>query len=643
MRLSRQLTLLLAILVLLLFIGTFAIALHNARTYLAAQLASHAQDAATSLGLSLTGRLADGDLALVRSSTDALFDSGDYLQVRVEDLAGEPWADRRAALQLAGVPAWFVAWIPLDTPLRQADLLQGWRRVGRVLVRSHPGHAYQQLWSTAQEALAWHVAAAVLAMLVGTIGLRLLLRPLTEVERQAEAVCNREFPIITRVPFTLEFRRVAMAMNRLSAKVRQMLADAEQLATRLREQAFLDPVTGLANRRQFMEILEHRVTDPEGMAGGLILIGLRDFKAYNQNYGYPAGDRLLTACGALLSDQLRGLGRASTAHLSGADFAVLLEDVNPPDFATAARRLAAGLAGLYGRIDLPSADVGHVGAVYFHGQDASQFLSAADAVLREARRTGANACVVSLEATDAVAERPAGVWRRELAAALAAQRLRLVRQPVLACDGRLLHREVYVRLPDPDSPQVLIPARRFLPLAEEAGLAPTLDRFVLERVLAAPDPLGEDVPVAVNLAPASLRDFALLDWLAGRLGRDSGPNLILEVSEYGATSCVDDLAAWIARLAPLGVAFTLDQFGRGFSGFEFLRGLRAGTLKVDGSFVCDLDKNPDNQFYLQVLCEIAHGLDMQVIAEAVETEAAWQLLPALGLDGGQGHWLGAPR
>lgn len=643
MRLSRQLILLVTLLIVLLFVGSFSINLNNARAYLATQLASHAQDAATSLGLSVTSHLAEGDQAVAQSMADALFDRGDYLDIRIEQLDGEALVDRSAELRVPGVPAWFVQLVPLDTPLGEAELMRGWRQAGRVLVRSHPGYAYEQLWATARESLLWYGLAGLAVLLLGSLGLRLLLRPLGEVERQAEAICNREFPITERVPFTLEFRRVVEAMNRLSAKVQQMLANSEGLATRLREQAYQDPVTGLANRRQFMEVLNHRVSDPEGMVGGLLLVGLRDFKEYNQQFGFTAGDRLLQAAAQLLQEQLAGAGRFQLARLAGADFAVLLEDADRQGFAIAARRLAEGLAGLCSRVELPSADVGHVGGAYFRHQTAEQLLAEADAALRQAQSAGANASVVTLEGGAAAPERPAGEWRRLVAEALAEDRLVLAWQPVLDCAGQLLHREAFLRMPDPDQPDRLLTAGKFLPLAEASGLAPQLDRFVLGRVLQG---LGQAAsPVAVNLSPASLEDRELLDWLHSRLSAsaDLAGRLLLEVSEYGATAHAKTLGQWIERLAPTGVKFSLDQFGRGFSAFRYLRGLKAHYLKIDGSFTRELDRNPDNQFLIQVLCEIAHGLDMRVIAEAVESEAVWQVLPGLGVDGGQGYWLGAPQ
>lgn len=202
MKLSQQLILLIAGLVLLLFAGTLVISVDNTRGYLESQLGSHAQDAATSLGLSATTHVDEGDQAMVTAMVNAMFHRGDYLLIRFETLDGEAWLERSTESLVDGVPGWFVRLFPLDPPQRSATMMSGWRQVGRVVVKSHPGLAYGQLWQTTRQTLKLFVIGALLALLAGAIGLRLLLRPLRDVEIQAEAICNREFPVVERRPFT---------------------------------------------------------------------------------------------------------------------------------------------------------------------------------------------------------------------------------------------------------------------------------------------------------------------------------------------------------------------------------------------------------------------------------------------------------
>ena len=243
MTLSRQLVVLVAVLLVLVFAGTFLIGVQNSRAYLEAQLKSHAQDAATSLGLSVSPHMAEGDIATVTSMAEAIFDRGYYRVVRVEDMEGKPLVDRVLPVRVEGVPAWFISSLSLKTPEGEALVMAGWRQAGRVRVRSHPGFAYRQLWENVSEIFGWFLSSALIVMLLGLVLLRVVLRPLRLIQWQAESICNREFPILEKLPRTPDLRRIVEAMNRMSGKVQSMLTEAAKLARRLREQALQHPGT----------------------------------------------------------------------------------------------------------------------------------------------------------------------------------------------------------------------------------------------------------------------------------------------------------------------------------------------------------------------------------------------------------------
>ncbi len=646
MSLSKQLIALVVGLVLVLFVGTFFINLQNTRGYLNAQLRSHAQDAATALGLSATTHMAGGDKAMVRSMADVVFDSGDYLQVRIEDMSGKPWVDRHADLRNVAVPRWFMEQVPLETPEGVATIMDGWRQVGMVKIRSHPGYAYEQLWRSARESLLWFLGSALVVSLLGALALRMMLRPLKAVEAQAEAICNREFPVVTGRPFTTEFRRVVEAMNRLASKVQRMLDESASLAEKLRQQAFTDPVTGLANKRHLLDALEHRVNDPDHLGSGvLLLIQLNEFKAYNQQAGYAAGDRLLQRCAEVLGEALPAHRRCLLAHTAGADFALLVEGIDVAGSQTLAEHCATAVAGLYSELSLPSADVVHVGGAMFHGQGVSEWLAEADMALRSAQRAGANQWQLQAGEESGTPTRSASDWRALLEQALGEGAWELVRQPVFRCpDRQLMHEEVFLRLPDPDRPGEMLSAGQFLPMAESVGLASQLDRAVLTRVMEQLAGDADGPRQAVNLSPASLRDPAFDSWLQERLAQqpEVAGRLILEFPEYGAMQA-EGLADLVASFERLGVEVALDHFGLGFSSLAQIRLLKVHYLKLDGGLVRSLASDQDGRFFVQALSKIAHGLEMSVVADSVETADVWTVLEELGVDGGRGYWLGRPE
>ncbi len=652
MTLSRQLVVLVILMLLLAFAGTFLISVQNTRAYLQNQLESHAQDAATSLGLSISTHLTDGDMATVTSMTDAIFDRGYYRLVRVEDMKGKPLVERILPVKLDDVPDWFIERLPLDTPVGEAAVMSGWVQAGWVEVRSHPGYAYTQLWRNVEETFWWFVISAVIVLVIGISLLHAVLRPLKQVEQQADAICNREFPVVEPLPKTLDLRRIVEAMNRMSSKVQGMLDELVKLAGQLRKQAHQHPVTGLANKAHFIDMLGTLVQSREEFSkGGLCLVQLRDFKAYNDKNGYQAGDELLCIVAEQLSDLVQQYPGASLAHLAGADFALLVQDIEYDQVEELARKLSSRLSALYatGRLDDP--DVGHVGAACFDGsQSVSELLAQADTALQQARSLGGNSWrVAARDAVPGEQARGALAWRDFILQSLDEGRIVLQFQPVLSSPGRaVLHREVLVRIAPPSDAveSGLMNAGVFMPQAESLGLTQEIDRAVVSQVLALLQQEGMDGEVyAINLSPSSLDHEDFMIWLEQQLMQNAGASrrVIFEMPEYGAVARIDRVQQLIGMLSRYGAGFAIDHFGRSFGSFAYLHSCKLSYLKVDGSYMRSLDKNRENQFFIHALAEIAHGLEIVVIGELIESEVVWNLLPELNIDGGQGYYLGPPE
>ncbi len=186
--------------------------------------------------------------------------------------------------------------------------------------------------------------------------LRWVMKPLGSVERQADAICNREFLILDQLPRTPDLRRIVEAMNRMSAKVKQMLDDLEQLASGLRRQAHQHPVTGLVNKRYFTDTLANLIRSPEEFSHGVLcLIQLKDFKDYNDRKGYQAGDELLREAAKSLQAVVGDAPNQLLAHLAGADFALLVEECSIEEGEALGAKLVAAMTRLYGtgKLDEP--------------------------------------------------------------------------------------------------------------------------------------------------------------------------------------------------------------------------------------------------------------------------------------------------
>ena len=649
MTLYRQIALSIILLLILGFLGTMIISTNNLRTFLVTQLESHAQDTATSLGLSLSPHMQAQDLPIMTAMVDAIFDRGDYRNISVVAINGELLIERSNPVIPEQVPGWFINTIPLQAPGAEALVMSGWRQAATVTVTSHSGRAYKELWSNTVDTLKLFLAFTAITLLLGLLAVRILLRPLQRVEMQADAICNRSYPIQKKLPRTRELKSVVMAMNRLSEKVRTFFTDQAALTERLREQAYLDPVTGLGNRRYFnrqlQALLESR---EEPLAGAFLLIELRGLTQANKKSGYPGGDQLLHQTGKLVQTRLKNTDNCFTARIAGAGFGVVLTGPGIDEAERLAERLCHDLQQLHADGLVESDDICNIGiAMWKHGNTVTDLLSEADIALRAAQSVGHN----SWKRYEPPAIEQADIhgtadWRTYLREIINTGNVSLVAQPVYRLDDSgesLLHKEVLLRIPGTDGKDIT--AGLFMPMAERAGLASEMDKLAISALLKHMQASNEATDYAINLSSTSLNDPVFIEWLCKKLGGSPArtKHLLMEFPEYGVLRNTQEARQTIERLAGIGCRCGIDHFGRGFFSFGYLSNLKVSYLKVDSSYTRHIEQEDDNQFFIRALTDTAHSIDIKVIAQSIETAAERDIVKGLKLDGVQGYLTGKPQ
>jgi EAL domain-containing protein (putative c-di-GMP-specific phosphodiesterase class I) len=284
-----------------------------------------------------------------------------------------------------------------------------------------------------------------------------------------------------------------------------------------------------------------------------------------------------------------------------------------------------------------------VGVVPIDGRlNAASLLALADSALYSAKERGRNRVVLVDGSVSPTPLSEASVWASRVKDALRDGRFLLAYQPIFHLEsGRAAHYEALLRLRDEGGR--LVGPDAFLPGAEKFGLLPQLDTWVVDEVLSLLKRRA-DVEVFVNLSGASLGEEGHLLALEERIRASGiGPGrLAFEVTE---TTAVRDMIAaceWMRRLRDLGCRFALDDFGIGFSSFSYLQSLPADYVKIDGSFIRDLDTSLANRALVKAIDTVAHTLGKETIAEQVENLGSVAVLRDLGVEYGQGFALGRP-
>lgn len=645
MTLYRQLVLASLLLLAVMFVGTVVLNVHNTRVFLSEQLASHAQDTATSLGLSVSTHLEE-DRVTVESMVNAVFDRGYYQRIRISDMDGKTLVERSQEVRFQDVPGWFVELVELQVPRAEAAVMSGWRQAGKVEVWSHPGYAHRELWRTSTRLSAWFALVTLAVLAAGAVVLRLLLRPLREVEHQAEALATRRYTLQERLPRTRELRNVVEAMNHTVRKVHEMFDEQVGAAQHLQNLAFLDPLTGLANRRFLDAQLGNRMRSAEEFGNGaLLLVRLNGLQRLNAEHGYEAGDALVTRYARLLQKRAARQPNSVAARLGGSEFALLLPDVDMDTAGQVAADLAADLGVLKNEGLTGEADAGHVGGTVSTAADSpARLFARADLALREAEGGPADGWYLCPADEHDVQGRKE--WEARIRDSLEHHRIRLYLQPVLAASGepRTLQREVLVRIANAEG--TLAPAGTFIAVAQRLGLAGELDRQMVTAVLLQVYQGSGEVPVAINLSGASIADPVFVDWLMARMAKqadDGGRRFAFELPEHDLVRDMDAARRFVQRVREAGCRFGVDHFGRSFTDFGYLYSLRPDYVKIDGAYTAGITEDKDRQFFVRVLCSVAHSLDIRTIAGMVEERGDWERLARLGVDGIQGFAAGRPQ
>ena len=251
MTLYRQLIIAVLGVLVLLYFGNLFVSFNNSKSLVAQQMQTHAQDAATSLAMSMTQATEGKDIATLNTMLNAVSDSGYYKQIYFVDMNGDTVLKREFPVLVEGVPQWFVNVMKLPDYEGSAEVASGWVILGKLVVVSHPGQAYQNLWRAMLMHLAWFSLIGVGSCIAAFFAVGVVLAPLREVESQANAICEQQFVQQSTLPKTRELSVVVQAMNRLSSRLEGLFHSQSDLISDLRNQSHTDIVTGLSNRTDF--------------------------------------------------------------------------------------------------------------------------------------------------------------------------------------------------------------------------------------------------------------------------------------------------------------------------------------------------------------------------------------------------------
>ena len=418
--------------------------------------------------------------------------------------------------------------------------------------------------------------------------------------------------------------------------------------------AFYDPLTGLPNRRLLLDRLGRApvLSQRSGKVGALLFLDLDHFKDLNDTLGHEVGDELLQAVAQRLLANVRVAD--TVARLGGDEFVVMLSDLSTSTQEAAAMAQRIGEKILRG-LSEPYLLRGHthqgaasIGATLFgaSAQSASELLRQADIAMYQVKARRGNAlCFFDPKMQTAINDR--AQLEADLRQALVAQQLVLHYQPQATLQGDVIGAECLLRWQHPQ--RGMVPPGQFIAVAEESDLILHIGQWVLHSACTQlarwqEQPQWAHLQLSVNVSARQFRQSDFVHQVIETL-QVTGARahlLTLELTESLVLDNVEDAIDKMHQLRTKGVRFSVDDFGTGYSSLAYLTRLPLHQLKIDQSFVRNLGSRPSDDVIVQTIIGMGRNLDLEVIAEGVETEAQKAILAGHGCDLYQGYLLARP-
>jgi len=427
----------------------------------------------------------------------------------------------------------------------------------------------------------------------------------------------------------------------------QDISDRKRSLERIRYMAYYDDMTGLPNRRLFMNQLEEKLKAcrENGTRLAVCYVDVDRFKLVNASFGRDFGDMLLLQIAERLSRRLSEPG--DLARMEGDEFAACFNHLQGDDDVT--KRLDEMMSVLEEPFELNGVPVYitvSIGvAVFDNGtEDAAILLKRADTALHRVKENGKNDYLLHANDMDHIALHKLTI-QHEMRRALLNKEFLLYYQPQYdLASGQIVGMEALIRWLHPE--RGLIPPGEFIPAAEESGIIVPLGDWVIEEACKQ-NKMWQDtgmphIPVSVNLSMRQFSQRNLTEKVSDIL-QQTGLHpryLELEITE-SMTMDVERASQGLKELTDLGVNISIDDFGTGYSSFHYLKNLPIARLKIDRSFVRDIQQDPNDAAIVAAIIAMAHNLQLQVIAEGVETEDQVHFLRSHRCDEMQGYF-GSP-
>lgn len=634
MTLYKQLVSWMTAVFLLLLISVFAIEFRTTQTFLENQQRSEVNNTINSMGLALAPYLENEDKVAAESVINALFDGSYYSAVRLTLLSTNEEIVRVYPIKIENVPKWFTDLNLFRTISENRIITSGWIQLAEVEIVTHPGYAYQQLWNSLTQLGMIFFIVIGLGIVVISMVVKRALSPLQSIVIKMKEVSENNFDTKLAKPKTKDLEAVISGINSMSSQISLSFKAQVQEAEKLRDQVYLDPISGLGNRSFFMGQLNTWLS--ESSKGGIAILKVNFINRVYEQDGYEAGDALVHQLANLLKATLPS-SNVTLTRLNSSEFGFIFPNIEEVELKLAAENIIAYTQDIKGDPTATAPVDAELGVVFNENRKTTtEILSLVDNALTQAHATPELLFgFIADESQHQLMGKQQ--WKQFVDEAISEQLFNFTLQLATARIGTVFHQEVFSAI---EKEGQRYSANQYLFALEQLNETTSFDQFVISTMLERIKTNEITQPVAINLANGSVANPSFVRWLTALLkkNKEAMPLLHFEIQESAFIESEDHTALLCNVIRESGAEFGVDNYGRNFESLEYIKVFRPKYVKLDYLFTHQLD-DEKQRYILTSISRTAQSLGITTIASRVENKEQLELLSEHHIDVFQGFFV----
>lgn len=631
MTLSKQLLILISVIFLILISINFAISVKNFKSYLEDEGQIHAQDTATSLGLSLSPYMIDTSDPIIKTMVSAIFDMGYYKDVRLVDTGNNELIYLRNDKNFKGVPAWFAEYFPMSTITAKSEINSKWAIRGTLYVTINPSLAYSKLYDQAKNSLSYSLLTFVLSIILLVLLLRITLTSLNKINQLALRITDGHFETIDKLPWSTEIKNITISINTMSRKIKSTIAALHNKLDALGASLLCDDLSGLYKKSVFeTDILNLMMAYTPAY---FFIIKLDTLPELVRERGNGSIDQILKAFAVKLQNTCEQYPNVIIRpyRFYGGEFAMLVNNGNIEQVESIANALNNNFSEL-GQLFLKP-DLVHIGVVRVNSVcTPNSLLDSAYEAYEQARLIGANSYYIR---SNDDFSRDILNWKELVCNCIDKGDFSLsyISKITAFQTEQLIIEEASAQVYDSNNQLVAIGP--FISIAEELAKIVDLDKGVINKVLEYIEKDNISHAIAVNLSIETIKNIGFRLWLEKliKIKPLVTQQLVFSFSTYAVAKQVEAYRDFIEAIHLWGGRVMIKRFDSQSMSLEIIKNLKPDFIRLNREISNGVSVSLQKYEFIQAMQQMGFLLDIAILAENVQLDTDYYSLKSIGVTG----------